>query len=127
MARSKGLSWFVTNGLGFRNTRMVPVEQHMPPRGLVTVLRSLRRRLDDRVSDVFHAACVCGDLVAAEKLLDVLEDMHTRRCRSFANDQRQIDDDPVRRARRELERCRSAKDVVALQAARANFQLPISY
>lgn len=113
MARSKGLSWFVTNGLGFRNTRMAAVD-HAPPRGLDTVLRSLRRRLDDRVSDVFHAACVSGDLMAAEKLLDVLEDMHTRRRRGYANDRRQIDDGLVVRARQELERCRTAKSVIAL-------------
>ena len=114
MARSKGLSWFVTNGLGFRNARMMPVERQAPPRGLDTVLRSLRRRLDDRVGDVFHAACVSGDLVTAEKLLDVLEDLHARRRQRHANERRQIDDEPVRRARQELERCRAAKSVIAL-------------
>jgi hypothetical protein len=114
MARSKGLSWFVTNSLGFRNTRMVATERQAPPRGLDTVLRSLRRRLDDRVSDVFHAACVSGDLVAAEKLLNVLEDLHARRRQRYANDRRHIDDEPVRRARHELERCRTAKTVIAL-------------
>jgi hypothetical protein len=93
---------------------MRQVQPLLPPRGLDTVLRSLRRRLDDRVSDVFHAACVSGDLMAAEKLLDVLEDMHTRRRRSYANDRRQIDDGTVVRARLELERCRSAKSVIAL-------------
>ena len=114
MARSKGLSWFVTNGLGFRNTRMAAVDRHAPPRGLDTVLRSLRRRLDDRVSDVFHAACVSGDLIAAEKLLGVLEDMHARRGRAYGNERRQVDDSAVVRARVELERCRAAKDVIAL-------------
>lgn len=114
MAGSKGLSWFMTNGIGFRNPRMVPVDQAMPPRGLETVLRSLRRRLDDRVSDVFHAACVCGDLVTAEKLLDVLDDLHTRRRHGYANDRRRIDDSSVVSARLELERCRTAKTVVML-------------
>lgn len=114
MARSKGLSWFVTNGLGFRNTRMAAVDRNAPPRGLETVLRSLRRRLDDRVSDVFHAACVCGDLAAAEKLLAVLEDMQARRRRAYADERRQVDDGVVVRAKVELERCRSAKNVIAL-------------
>ena len=76
------------------------------------MLRSLRRRLDDRVSAVFHAACVSGDLLSAEKLLELLEDMHERRRRSFANERRHIDDQMVVRARQELERCRSAKEAI---------------
>lgn len=113
MTKSKGLSWFMTNGLGFRNTRLPPVEARVAPRGLDTVLRSLRRRLDDRVSDVFHAACVSGDLLVAEKLLELLEEMHDRRRRSFANEHRHIDDEVVVRGRQELDRCRIAKEAVA--------------
>lgn len=112
MARSKGLSWFVTGSRGFLRTRMSVAEALAPPRGLDTVLRSLRRRLDDRVSEVFLAACVCGDLATAEKLLDVLEDLHARR--RFGDERRQIDDGVVMRARAELERCRSAKEMIAL-------------
>ena len=41
MARSKGLSWFVTGSRGFLKTRM-SVAETPPPRGLDTVLRSLR-------------------------------------------------------------------------------------
>lgn len=113
MARSKGLSWFVTGSRGFLNTRM-SVAEPPPPRGLDTVLRSLRRRLDDRVSEVFLAACVSGDLATAEKLLEVLEDLYARRRRKFGDERRQIDDGLVVRARVELERCRSAKEVIAL-------------
>jgi hypothetical protein len=38
----------------------------------------LRRRLEDAVEDVFHAALERGDLAAAEDLLGVLESMHAR-------------------------------------------------
>lgn len=114
MPRSKGLSWFVTGSRGFLRTRMSVAEPPLPPRGLDTVLRSLRRRLDDRVSDVFLSACVTGDLTTAEKLLAVLEDLHTRRQRNFGDERRQVDDGLVTRARVELERCRSAKESVAL-------------
>jgi hypothetical protein len=44
----------------------------------------------------------------------VLEDMHARRGRAYGNERRQIDDSAVVRARVELERCRAAKDVIAL-------------
>ena len=38
----------------------------------------LRRRLEDAVEDVFHAALQRGDLASAEDLLGVIENMHTR-------------------------------------------------
>jgi len=107
MAKPKGISWFVTDKLGFRKTHLPAADARLPPRGLETVLRTLRRRLDDKVADVFHAACVSGDLEVAEKLLAILEDMHERRRRQFENDRRQISDEAVVRARKELERCRA--------------------
>ncbi len=41
--------------------------------------RALRRRLSDRVMDVFHESCIAGDLDTAEELLAVMEGMHRRR------------------------------------------------
>jgi hypothetical protein len=41
--------------------------------------RTLRRRLSDRVMDVFHESCIAGDLDTAEDLLAVMEGMHRRR------------------------------------------------
>jgi len=38
----------------------------------------LRRRLEDAVEDVFHAALRRGDLASAEDLLGVMENIHTR-------------------------------------------------
>lgn len=38
----------------------------------------LRRRLEDAVEDVFHAAMQRGDLASAEDLLGVLENMQAR-------------------------------------------------
>jgi hypothetical protein len=41
--------------------------------------RALRRRLSDRVMDVFQESCIAGDLATAEELLAVMEGMHRRR------------------------------------------------
>jgi hypothetical protein len=41
--------------------------------------RTLRRRLSDRVMDVFQEACVAGDLATAEELLAVMQAMYERR------------------------------------------------
>lgn len=109
MAKGKGLSWFVSSGIGFRNTRLPAAELRQPPRGLDTVLRTLRRRLDDRVAEVFNMACVAGDMMVAERLLAVLEEMHERRRRTHETERRQISDDLVVRARHELQRLRDAK------------------
>ena len=62
--------------------------------------RALRRRLSDRVVDVFHEACMSGDLTTAEELLEVLEAMQDRR-QALLGDRR-ISDEDVVRAREEL-------------------------
>jgi hypothetical protein len=41
--------------------------------------RTLRRRLSDRVMDVFNESCIAGDLDTAEELLAVMQGMHRRR------------------------------------------------
>jgi uncharacterized protein (DUF2267 family) len=108
MAKIKGLSWFVSDRLGFRNSQLKSNEQRQAPRGLDTVLRTLRRRLDDRVADVFNAACVSGDLDVAAKLLAILEDMHDRRRLHHGNERREISDELIVRCRRELQRVRES-------------------
>jgi hypothetical protein len=50
------------------------------PEGILgRINRSFRRRLRDRVEDLFQDACISGDLATAEELLTVLEHMHLRR------------------------------------------------
>ena len=50
------------------------------PEGLLSrINRTFRRRLRDRVEDLFQDACISGDLATAEELLTILEHMHARR------------------------------------------------
>lgn len=62
--------------------------------------RTLRRRLSDRVMDVFQEACVAGDLVTAEELLAVLDAMHRRRQAAFGD--RRLSSQDLDNAREEL-------------------------
>ena len=83
------------------SNRSIPVYD---PRGVLDrINRSLRRRLSDRVEDMFHVACLSNDLDVAEKLLGLLEYMHERRIVKFGGQQR-IDDTAVEKAREELAR-----------------------
>jgi len=59
----------------------------------------LRRRLTDRVEDIFHEACLSGNLEIAEDLLWLMEKMYARR---RFNDQRAQDNEALVRARQEL-------------------------
>lgn len=68
--------------------------------------RGFRRRLRDRVEDLFQDACVSGDLDTAEELLAVVENMQKRRENSGQD--RRIDDDFFAVAREELARRRRA-------------------
>jgi len=61
---------------------------------------TLRRRLSDRVADVFQEACLGGDLATAEQLLGVMQDMHDRRV--AAGRDRRSGDAELQRARDEL-------------------------
>ena len=47
-----------------------------------------RRRLEDAVEDVFHAALRHGDLASAEELLGVIEGMATRHRLGFRGERR---------------------------------------
>ena len=90
-----------------RDAKLDPSDPHRPlstydPRGMLDRLsRTFRRRLSDRVEDVFRDACVLGDLDTAEALLAVLENMHARRCEKFGQDRR-ISDEGVVKARADL-------------------------
>ena len=48
----------------------------------------LRRRLEDAVEDIFHAAIQRGDLASAEDLLGVMENMHARARVRFQTERR---------------------------------------
>ena len=77
------------------------------PGGVVDRLnRTFRRRLRDRVEDLFQDACVAGDLATAEELLGVLENMQKRR--DGAGQDRRANDAPFAAAREELARRKRA-------------------
>ena len=73
--------------------------------------RSFRRRLRDRVEDLFRDACVTGDLATAEELLGVLENMQKRR--QATGQDRRAGDSPFTAAREELARRKRAAEHVA--------------
>jgi|ERR1700749_3353855 hypothetical protein len=64
--------------------------------------RAFRRRLGDRVEDLFQDACVAGDLDTAEELLTILENMQNRRNASGGD--RRVGDGSFAAAREELTR-----------------------
>lgn len=85
--------------------RKIPIYD---PKGLMDrINRTLRHRLSDRVEDLFQAACLAGDLDAADDLLTVLVKMHERRSARFGGDRR-IGNDTIAQARAELARRRTA-------------------
>ena len=49
-----------------------------PPRQLHQSRKQLRRRLEDSVEDIFHAALGRGDLASAKDLLEVMTSMDAR-------------------------------------------------
>jgi hypothetical protein len=79
-------------------TRPIPLYD---PGGLMDQLnRPFRRRLGDRVEDLFQDACITADLDTAEKLLAVLENMQERQTASGEN--RRVGDGTFAAAREEL-------------------------
>jgi hypothetical protein len=70
--------------------------------------RTFRRRLSDRVEDLFQDACVAGDLDTAEELLNVLENMQKRR--GDPGEDRRVHDDVFAAAREELARRRRSAE-----------------
>jgi hypothetical protein len=71
--------------------------------------RSLRRRVEDGVEDIFRVACITGDLATAEALLGVLEDMYQRR-QLRVGSQHRINDDGLAMTREEFLLRRQAAD-----------------
>ena len=81
-----------------------------PPLALALSKRlngTLRRRLSDRVAEVFHEACLGGDLHTAEQLLAVMQDMQERR--AAAGRDRRAGDEELQRAREELATRKAAR------------------
>lgn len=76
--------------------------------------RVLRRRLSDRVADVFDEACIGGDLDTAEELLEVLEAMHRRR--QAAVGERRLSTDELVRAREQLASRKAEREQASAQA-----------
>jgi hypothetical protein len=70
--------------------------------------RVFRRRLRDRIEDLFQDACVSGDLATAEELLTVLENAQRRR--TPTEGERRIDDASFAKAREELARRKRAAE-----------------
>ncbi len=93
-----------------------------PPPPITAVVRErinrvLRRRLSDRVTDVFYEACMGGDLETAEELLEVLEAMHGRR--QAAMPDRRIANTEIVQARDALNERRAEREAALMQAEAA--------
>jgi hypothetical protein len=73
--------------------------------------RALRRRLSDRVMDVFNESCIAGDLDTAEELLAVMEGMHRRR--EAAMGDRRLSTQDLDAAREDLANRRSDRSMPA--------------
>ncbi|HLJ05411.1 MAG TPA: hypothetical protein VKT26_04030 [Acetobacteraceae bacterium] len=73
--------------------------------------RTLRRRLSDRVMDVFNESCIAGDLDTAEELLAVMLAMHRRR--EAAMGDRRLSTQDLDAARDDLAARRSGRSVPA--------------
>jgi hypothetical protein len=80
---------------------IAPVSMPPPPwLAFQRLNRVLRRRLSDRVFDVFQEACIAGDLDTAETLLALLEQMQRQRQAAFP--ERRLDTEVLGAARDEL-------------------------
>ena len=82
-----------------------------PPLDLLMSKRvnpALRRRLSDRVAEVFQEACLGGDLETAEQLLGVMQDIQERR--AVAGRDRRAGDAELQRAREELATRKAARE-----------------
>jgi hypothetical protein len=80
-----------------------PIQLYDPEGIFGRINRAFRRRLRDRVEELFQDACVSGDLATAEELLTVLEHMHARRS---GGPDRRATDVSFDKAREELARRR---------------------
>jgi hypothetical protein len=85
-----------------------PIPLYDPEGVLGQINRTLKRRLGDRVEDLFQDACIAGDLDTAEELLTVLENMQNRR--DASGQDRRVNDDVFAAAREELARRRKAAE-----------------
>jgi hypothetical protein len=86
--------------------------QDIPVGRLERVRQSLRRRLSDQLEDVLHRACVENDLLTAEGLLTVLEDLQHRRQQIYGRERR-INDEGIVKARNAVVACRERNPTLA--------------
>jgi hypothetical protein len=71
----------MTRGFSFvipGSVKLSPPGQEATEPSAYQARNPLRRRLEDAVENVFHAALERGDLASAQDLLDVLESIHVR-------------------------------------------------
>ncbi|MGA3401776.1 MAG: hypothetical protein ABSC95_21395 [Acetobacteraceae bacterium] len=89
---------------------MPPTEKNLaaPSAPPYQVQNPLRRRLEDAVEDVFHAALVRGDIASAEDLLGVMESIEVRGRLRFQSE-RKGTSVMIGRARNELASCKARR------------------
>jgi len=96
------LRYLIARGVKFATPdphRKIPVYD---PAGVRDRLnRTFRRRLSDRVEDLFQEACLAGDTDTAGELLTVLVNLQERRSRALGSERR-INAETVAKAREEL-------------------------
>jgi len=72
----------------------------------------MRRRISDRVEDLFYEACLSGDLDTAEDLYALALKLHERRVKAYGRERR-INDHTLIKMEQELVRRRAAQTQVA--------------
>jgi hypothetical protein len=72
----------------------------------------MRRRISDRIEDLFYQACLSGDLDTAEDLYALLLKLHERRVKAYGSEHR-INDHALIKIEQELGRRRAAQTQVA--------------
>ena len=102
----------------FRRRDIPPVPPPQTPMSTIVRQRAtkmMRRRLSDRVLDVFNEALIGGDLDTAEELLTVLDAMHARRQAAIGD--RRLSYEDVAAARQELLSRRAEREAAAAAMA----------
>lgn len=80
-------SWLLGSKVQFEEVPKPDLDRRVRER-LEAVARSARRRLSDRIEEVFHEACLVGDLHTAATLLSAYEHAATHGVRPDAGERR---------------------------------------
>jgi hypothetical protein len=91
-------------------------QPRVPANRVERINHALRRRLDDAVANVFHEACLNGDLHTARELLSVMNAMHKRRQQRYGLDRR-LSDETLQIAQEALAERERATPAAATPAA----------